>query len=170
VRQIVGVADMKISNQNGDEIITYALGSCIGITIFDPVACVGGMVHVMLPSSSIDLAKAAENPCMFVDTGVPKLFLDCYKAGASKSRLEVIAAGGACTSGAEDDDYFQIGKRNITILRKLLWKNGVLLKASDLAGTIARTMTLHLGSGLVTVRTGGAVKSLNGNDNGGSPA
>ena len=162
---------MKISAQSGDEIVTYALGSCVGIAIFDPVACVGGMVHVMLPSSSIDMAKAADNPCMFVDTGVPRLFLDCYKAGANKNRLEVIAAGGACTSGSEDDDYFQIGKRNIPVLRKLLWKNGVLLRASDLAGTVARTMTLHLGSGLVTIRSSGVLRTLSGNsDEGGNPS
>jgi chemotaxis protein CheD len=167
MRHIVGVADMKLTNQPGDEIITFALGSCIGITIWDPVANVGGMVHVMLPSSSIDMAKAQENPCMFVDTGIPRLFLDSYKLGAEKGRIQAVAAGGACTSGAEDDNYFQIGKRNITVLRKLLWKNGVLLKADDLAGTVARTMTLHVGTGVVTIRSNGSVKVLNGANQGG---
>jgi chemotaxis protein CheD len=153
---------MKISNQVEDEIITFALGSCIGITLYDPVTRVGAMVHVMLPSSRIDPAKAEANPCMFVDTGVPRLFLASYKLGASKGRLQVIAAGGACTNGAEDDDYFQIGKRNITILRKLLWKNGIVLAADDLAGTAARTMTLQIATGLVTIRSNGVTTSLNG--------
>jgi chemotaxis protein CheD len=168
MRHIVAVADMKLAKQPGDEIITFALGSCIGITIWDPAANVGGMVHVMLPSSSIDMAKAQENPCMFVDTGIPKLFLESYKLGANKSRIQVVAAGGACTSGAEDDDYFQIGKRNITVLRKLLWKNGVLLRADDLAGTVARTMTLQVGTGVVTIRSNGSVRVLGGDNPGGA--
>lgn len=162
MKHIVGVADMKISNQVGDEIITFALGSCIGITLYDPVARVGGMVHVMLPSSGIDPAKANANPSMFVDTGVPRLFLESYKLGAVKNRLEVTAAGGACTNGSEDDDYFQIGKRNITILRKLLWKNGIVLAANDMGGTAARTMALQIGTGLVTIRSNGVVTALNG--------
>ena len=169
MRQIVGVADLKVSTQPGDEIITYALGSCIAVTLWDPVVCVGGMVHVMLPSSTIDLAKAQENPSMFVDTGVPRLFVESYKLGAVKSRVEVVAAGGACTTGSEDDDHFQIGKRNITVLRKLLWKNGVLLKASDLAGTVARTLSLQIGTGVVSVRTNGILRQLN-KENGGIAA
>ena len=64
---------MKISAERDDQIITYALGSCLGIAIFDPVACVGGMLHVMLPTSTIDSEKAREKSFMFVDTGVPKL-------------------------------------------------------------------------------------------------
>jgi chemotaxis protein CheD len=152
---------MKLSNQRNDEIITFALGSCLGVTVFDPVSCVGGMVHVMLPTSSIDPAKAQHNPSMFVDSGIPKLFLESYKLGAARGRLEVTAAGGACTSGSEDDDYFQIGKRNITILRKLLWKNGIVLAASEMAGTAARTMTLHLETGIVTIRSNGLVRVLN---------
>lgn len=92
---------------------------------------------------------------MFVDTGVPKLFLDCYRAGAQKQRLVVKAAGGACSSGDEEDDYFQIGKRNFVMLRKLLWKNGVLLKSYDVGGTQSRTMSLEIGSGEVTVKVHG---------------
>jgi chemotaxis protein CheD len=160
LRHVVAVADMKISNQPGDEIITFALGSCLGITVYDPVALVGGMLHVMLPLSTIDPSKAAENPYMFVDTGVPKLFLESYKAGASKQRLEVKVAGGACTNGKEDDDYFQIGKRNFVMLRKLLWKNGVLLKSSDVAGTHSRTMSLDIATGKVSLRINGVITQL----------
>jgi chemotaxis protein CheD len=84
VKHIVGVADMKISEHQDDQLITYTLGSCLGITIYDPVAHVGGMLHVMLPLSTIDPSKAAENPWMFVDTGVPRLFLSCYKQRSDK--------------------------------------------------------------------------------------
>ena len=155
MKHVVGVADMHISSAVEDQLITYALGSCLGITIHDPVAKVGGLLHVMLPMSSIDPVKAAENPYMFVDTGVPRLFLECYKLGAKKERLIVKVAGGACANGNADDDYFQIGKRNIVMLRKLLWKNNVLLKSQDVGGSISRTMTLDIDSGLVLIKSQG---------------
>lgn len=166
MRHLVGVADMRISSSPEDEIITYALGSCLGITLYDPVAHVGAMVHVMLPSSSIDPVKAAMNPCMFVDTGVKNLFLESYKVGALRNRLVVVAAGGACANGLEQDDYFQIGKRNVTVLRSLLWKNGIILKSSDFGGNLARTMSLDVGTGKVLIRINGTTEVLVG-DNGG---
>ncbi len=166
MRHLVGVADMRISSSPEDEIITYALGSCLGITLYDPIAHVGAMVHVMLPSSSIDPVKAAMNPCMFVDTGVKNLFLESYKVGALRNRLVVVAAGGACANGLEQDDYFQIGKRNVTVLRSLLWKNGIILKSSDFGGNLARTMSLDVGTGKILIRINGATEVLVG-DNGG---
>ncbi len=160
MRHIVGVGDLFISAERGDEIITFALGSCLGISIYDPVNCVGGLLHVMLPSSTIDPAKAQENPCMFVDTGLPKLFHDCYKAGAAKQRLIVKVAGGACVNGDSDNDYFQIGKRNFVVLRQLLWKNGVLIKAHDVGGSCSRTMCLDIATGRVSVRSNGVMNAL----------
>jgi chemotaxis protein CheD len=151
---------MKISGDSGDVIITHALGSCLGITIYDPIARVGGMLHVMLPLSTIDAEKAKQNPCMFVDTGVPKLFLDCYKAGARKEQLIVRTAGGACLHSNEEDDFFHIGKRNFIMLRKLLWKNGVLLKAYDVGGSESRTMSLDIDSGEVSIRASGQTRQL----------
>jgi chemotaxis protein CheD len=162
VKHLVGVADMKISSSPEDEIITYALGSCLGITVYDPVAHVGAMVHVMLPSASIDPLKASVNPCMFVDTGVRSLFLESYKAGAQRNRLLVFAAGGACANGLEHDDYFQIGKRNVTMLRSLLWKNGIILKDCDFGGNLARTMSLDMATGQVMIRIGGTTEVLSG--------
>jgi chemotaxis protein CheD len=159
VKHIVGVGDMCVSANPGDMIITYALGSCLGITVYDPAANVGGLLHVMLPLSNIDVAKAKENPYMFVDTGVPVLFQECYKAGARKERLMVKVAGGATSSGP-GEDYFQIGKRNSIILRKLLWKNGILLKAEDVGGFQSRTMLLEIGSGVVSIKSNGATSVL----------
>jgi chemotaxis protein CheD len=154
---------MQISSTPGDEIITFALGSCLGIAVYDPVARVGAMVHAMLPSSSIDPVKASMNPCMFVDTGVKNLFLASYKAGAQRNRLLVFAAGGACSHGLEQDDYFQIGKRNVTVLRSLLWKNGIILKNSDFGGNLARTMLLDIGTGQVIIRINGTTEILSSN-------
>ena len=157
---------MKISTSPEDEIITFALGSCLGVTIYDPVAHIGAMVHVMLPSSSIDPVKAAMNPCMFVDTGVKNLFLESYQAGAQRNRLIVVAAGGACANGLQQDDYFQIGKRNVTVLRSLLWKNGIILKNSDFGGNLARTLSLDIATGKVTMRINSTTEVLWGNSGG----
>lgn len=156
----MGVADMRISADTEDQIVTHALGSCLGVAIYDPVACVGGVVHVMLPMSSADPDKARENPLVFVDSGVAKLFLECYKLGAQKSRLVVKAAGGASISRSEEEDFFQIGKRNFTVLRRLLWKNGVLLQAYDIGGNESRTMSLDIGSGEVLLKSNGRLGRL----------
>jgi chemotaxis protein CheD len=161
VKIIVGVADMKTSANRGDEIVTHALGSCLGITIYDSVACIGGMLHVMLPNSAIDPPKAEQNPYVFMDTGLPRLFHECYKLGAQKQRLEVKVAGGACASGKDEaDDFFQIGKRNFLMFRQMLWKNGVILKAQDVGSTISRTMTLEIGTGKVSIRANGQISFL----------
>ena len=160
ILQVVDVADLRISAQQEDTIITYALGSCLGITIYDPEARVGGMLHAMLPQSTIDSKKAAENPFMFVDTGVPRLFHECYRIGAQKQRLVVKVAGGACARGNEQDDYFQIGKRNMVMLRKLLWKNGVLLSSHDVGGSSPRTMSLDIETGDVWIKSSGSARKL----------
>ena len=86
---VVGMADLKVTDRPDDTLITYALGSCLGIVVHDPVAHVAGMLHVMLPSSAIDEAKARAQPAMFVDTGVPLLFKECYRLGARKERMTV---------------------------------------------------------------------------------
>ncbi|MBS1792381.1 MAG: chemotaxis protein CheD [Acidobacteria bacterium] len=152
MKQIIGIADMKISSRSDDILITYALGSCLGITIFDPIAKVGGLLHVMLPASIVNPAKAANNPYMFVDTGVPELFKACYKAGAKKERLVLKVAGGASLQNNEDSDQFQIGKRNFLMLRKLLWKNNVLIKAHDVGENFSRTMLLEMSTGNVILK------------------
>jgi chemotaxis protein CheD len=118
------------------------------------------MLHTMLPQSSIDPVKAADNPFMFVDTGVPELFRECYRLGGQKERLVVKVAGGACANGAEEDDYFQIGKRNFVMFRKLLWKNGVLLSAHDIGGNHSRTLSLDIDSGDVLLRVDGCYRKL----------
>ncbi len=161
LEKVVGVADMKVSNVPGERLITYALGSCLGIVVYDPVACVAGMLHVMLPTGTIDAAKMAEKPAMFVDSGVPMLFKECYKLGAKKERMQVKVAGGAHAGACEEDDRFQIGKRNMIALRKLLWKNNVLVHAHDTGGVqTSRTMWVDVATGEVTLKINGTESKL----------
>ena len=153
IDKVVGVADVKVSSLVEERLITYALGSCLGIVVYDPVVRVAGMLHVMLPTGTIDPAKMSEKPAMFVDSGVPLLFKECYKLGAKKERMQVKVAGGAHAGASEADDRFQIGKRNMIALRKLLWKNGVMIHANDTGGVqTSRTMWVDVATGGVTLK------------------
>lgn len=161
VDRVIGVAEMRVSITCGERLVTYALGSCLGICVYDPLAGVGGLLHVMLPTSDIDPQKALRNPCMFVDTGVPELFRAAYRAGAQKERLIVKVVGGASTGEGNQPDAFQVGKRNVLALKKLLWKNGVILRAEDVGGQrLSRTVFLQVGSGEVVVKTNGSERNL----------
>jgi chemotaxis protein CheD len=155
---VVGVADLAVSGDVGMHLVTYALGSCLGVVVYDAAARVGALLHVMLPDSALDRAKAESNPAMFVDTGVPRLFREAYRLGAAKERMVVKVAGGASQQGASD--LFEIGKRNMIALRKILWKNGVMIKAHDVGGVVSRTMTLDVATGGVTLRIDGANQPL----------
>jgi len=146
----IGISEMRISNQNGDILVTYSLGSCIGVTIYDPVSQVGGMIHCMLPMSKLDLQKARSFPCMFVDTGVPLLFSEAYRLGAQKERIIVKVAG--CSQILDDKGLFNIGERNYMTLRKLLWKNSILINSEDIGGTGSRTLYLELATGRLIVK------------------
>jgi chemotaxis protein CheD len=152
VTQVIGVADMKVG-RNGEILVTHALGSCLGLMVYDPVARAGGLLHAMLPISRINPEKAAANPAMFVDTGVPALFEAIYALGGHKARIVVKAAG--CASPMEVGEMFKIGERNYAMLRKLLWKNNVLITADDIGGTMSRTVQLDLETGIVKIRSAG---------------
>ncbi len=159
MKVIVGMADLKVSDESSVQLVTYALGSCLGITVYDPEVKVAGMLHVMMPESAVDEDKARARPDMFMDTGVPRLFKECYALGAAKKRMIVLVAGGASTRTTADD-HFQIGKRNFTALRKILWRNGVLLKRYDVGGCLSRTMILDVATGEVKLKTNGTTKTL----------
>lgn len=151
---VVGVADMVVSNDPGAELVTYSLGSCLGITIYDPVKKIGGLLHVMLPASEIDSAKAADTPFMFMDTGLPRLFHAAYHLGADRSRLTIKAAGGAQL--LDDRKVFNIGGRNFQVLTDLIARNGLVIHAQDVGGTSSRTLRFDLGTGKVTIKSPGA--------------
>ena len=150
---IVGISDMKVSNKPDDVLITYSLGSCIGVVIWDPVAKVGGMLHYMLPDSNLDKEKAEAKPFMFADTGIPRLFKETYKFGALKSRLIVKAVGGSQIM--DSAGIFNIGKRNQAVLRKMFWKNQIMLTKEDVGGTGNRTVSLDIGTGVTYLKVSG---------------
>jgi chemotaxis protein CheD len=141
-----------VSDDAAATLVTYALGSCLGITLHDPAVGVAGMLHAMLPCSEVNVAKAEARPALFVDTGVPALFRACYALGARKERLIVKLAGaGGIADGAPDQ--FRIGKRNLLMARQLFWKNNVFVSGQDVGGNVSRTLSLHVGTGAVLIRS-----------------
>ena len=148
---VVGISDMKVSNTPGDVLVTYSLGSCIGVVLWDPVAKVGGLLHYMLPDSSLDKDKAQDKPFMFADSGIPRLFKETYKFGAEKSRLVVKVVGGSQIM--DDAGVFNIGKRNYMVLRKIFWKNKIMITKEDVGGTANRTVSLDVATGVVHLKT-----------------
>lgn len=153
MKLIVGIADMMVSNDPNATLITYSLGSCIGVSIYDPAVGVGGLLHFMLPDSTIDPQKAMKNPWMFADSGIPLFFKEAYRLGAEKKRLSVKVAGGSQI--LDDSNFFNIGKRNYMALRKIFWANNVLIRAEEVGGNVNRTLSLELSSGKVWVKTSG---------------
>lgn len=149
----VSVSEMQVSNAFSDVLVTYSLGSCAGLSLYDPVACVGGLIHCMLPLSKIEPEKAQTTPQMFVDTGVPALLQKLFNMGAQRKRLVAKVAG--CAQLLDEKKLFKIGERNYTVLRKILWKNDILITAEDVGGTVPRTMYLYMDTGITILKKHG---------------
>ena len=157
MRYVVTVADLKVGKA-GDVLVTHALGSCLGLAAFDPVAKVGGLLHAMLPLSKINPEKAKANPYMFVDTGLPALFQQVYALGCRKSRLIVKVAG--CGQPLGNNEVFRIGDRNFTVMKKFLWKNSILLDAKSVGGSSSRTVFFDVSTGEVLLSSNGERRPL----------
>ncbi len=157
-RTIVHISDAKVSCGSSDVLTTYSLGSCIGVSLYDPATHIGGMLHYQLPSSKMDPKQAQEKPLMFADTGMKILLAKMVGMGASKKRLRVKIAGGALIEPGPKG--FDIGKRNHLSIRKVLWKHGMSIDAEDIGGSSSRNMYLNISSGDVTVRSGSLEKRL----------
>lgn len=154
---VVGISDCKIGWDTEDLLITYALGSCIAVALYDPVAKVGGLLHYMLPDSALDRNKAQQNPFMFADTGIPRLFDAARARGAQPGRMVVRLAGGAQV--LDTQGTFQIGKRNYLAARKILWKAGILIASEAVGGEVSRTTRLEVATGRMWVREGAGTDS-----------
>ena len=145
---------MAVSANQTDEIITHALGSCVGLAVYDPEVHVGGVLHYMLPTSAVDRGKAASNPCMFADTGVELLLYELSRLGAAeKARLIAKVAGGAQIM--DERGVFNVGRRNHVALRQIFSRAGILIDAEDVGGTKARTMRMEMASGMVWISSNG---------------
>lgn len=150
---IVGIADMAVTNDANITLATYSLGSCIGVTIYDPERKVGGLLHVMLPESKIDMDKAAKSPAMFMDTGIPALFRAAYQLSADKYSVRICVIGGAQVM--DSSGFFSIGKRNYEMLKKILGEHNLKIHAEQVGGMVSRSVYLDLATGAVRLKVSG---------------
>jgi chemotaxis protein CheD len=148
--QIIQIADYRVSASPDDVLVTYALGSCVAIIIYDKTAQIGGLLHVLLPDSRLDPCKAKANPLTFADSGIPILFQKAYALGASKQRLRVGIAGGAQVNAS--GGFFNVGAENIQATRRILQRAGVSIHSESVGGTTARTVRLHVGTGRISMQ------------------
>lgn len=157
-RRVIGIGELAVSNVAEDVIATHAVGSCIVVCIYDPVAAVAGMLHFLLPESTINPERAGGNPAVFADTGVPLLFQTAYEHGLVKQRAIVKLVGGA--EMPQTPAQFDTGRRNVLAARGLLWRNGLFVAAEDVGGSDARTVHLSVGEGRLQVFRGRTFKEL----------
>ena len=155
---VVGISEFVVTDRADDVLITYSLGSCVGLTLYDPERRLGGMLHAMMPVSSMDPARAGREPAMFTDTGVAAMLQAMFDRGASRRSLVAKVAGAAIQM--DQTGLFRIGERNHTVLRRVLWKNDILLAAEDVGGNISRTLLLEMSGGRTLVKSNGSLREL----------
>jgi len=150
----VGIAEYKVARQP-DRLITLGLGSCVGIALYDPVARVGGLLHVMLPDSR--QFSNASKPAKFADLGIPLLVQEIARWGGRPANLQAKIAGGAqMFTGMSGKFMLNIGERNVAMTRQILNELGIRILAEDVGGTRGRTMILDTATGQVLIRTVGS--------------
>jgi chemotaxis protein CheD len=155
---VVGVADLGIARTPTERITTFALGSCLGVTVFDPLLRLGGLLHFLLPQPGEHQPPVGRRFAMYATTGVPVLLQRLAEQGLARERAVVCVAGGA--RAPQDSPLFALGDRNRAMLRRILRREGIAIVAEDTGGTLPRTMTLELDTGAVTVRTRGGERAL----------
>jgi len=156
--RVVGISEYVVSTDPDDVLITYSLGSCVGLSLYDPVAGVAGLLHSLMPASKANPEKAALTPAMYTDTGASALLQALFDLGATRPNLVAKVAGAA--SRIENETLFRIGERNYAVLRKVLWKNEILIAAEDVGGTTSRTVYVEVGTGRTIIKSESMTREL----------
>lgn len=149
---VVGIADMKISRAPG-VLITYALGSCIGICLYDPVIKLAGMVHIMLP---VNMEATKGNLYKYADTGIPETIRKMEAFGALKRRMTSKIAGGARMFDIPGNGALgNIGQRNAEAVKEILKRENIRLLKEDTGSNYARTLLFNSATGEGIIRSYG---------------
>lgn len=147
MRHDIGIGHIKITTTPGDEIKTYALGSCVAVILYDKKLKVAGMIHIALPDSTVNKEKAQSLPGYFADTGLPVLLRDFKKFGGDRKTTVIKIAGGS--SIMDENKTFDIGKRNAIAVKRFLWKQGLGVMKEDIGGAISRTVSIDIDTGKI---------------------
>ena len=150
-QSIVGISDMKISRAPGT-IITYALGSCIGVCFYDAQIQMGALLHIMLPEAP----QKIDNAYKYADSGIAETLNRMESMGANRSRITAKIAGGAQMFHVPGDNVLgNIGKRNGDHVKLTLLKQRIRMLSADVGGNYARTLEFDTSTGIAKVRTYG---------------
>jgi chemotaxis protein CheD len=150
-RVVVGVGELAVSDRRDEVIVTYALGSCVAVCLFDRVATVAAMLHFLLPAASINPRRALEQPAAFGDTGIPLLLARAEQQGLRRDRASVRLIGGAEIA---DVPGCATGRRNVLAARTVLWRERLFIEAQEVGGASARTVHLSVGDGRLRIFNG----------------
>ncbi len=154
-KQTIGIADMKLTRNQGT-LITYALGSCIGICLWDPLLKIGALVHIMLP---INMEKNRTSPFKYADTGIRLTLTKMEQMGAKRARIVAKIAGGAKMFNVPGNGSLgNIGQRNIESVHQVLRLEGIRLLKEDVGGSAARTLFFDVATGEGTVKIYGNIE------------
>ena len=150
----VGIGELAVSKDPDVKIKTFGLGSCVAIIVLDPKARGVGLIHIALPESNINLEKAEKQPAYFADTGIPYLISEMAKLGSNPKGQGMIVklVGGAQVM--DPNQRFNIGKRNILAIKKILWSHHLGVVAEETGGHISRTVDVAVATGRVTISQG----------------
>jgi chemotaxis protein CheD len=148
---VIKVADLRLG-RDGDVLVTYGLGSCVAIVLYDPAKKLGGMAHVMLPSKS--LARRDDVPGKTAQGAVPALMELLEAAGANSRRVTGRLVGGASLfASLSPPGSIQMGERNVVASREVLNQHGIPLVAEMVGGERGRSVWFRISDGAVIVRS-----------------
>ena len=150
IRLVAGIGEALVSKDPDAEIKTFALGSCVAFIVLDPKVRGAGLVHIALPEAKINPQKAQSLPCYFADTGIAHLFSLMEGIGSFFHPGLIIKMVGGAQIG-RDDSLFDVGGRNITAVKKIMWSMQLPIRASDVGGNFSRTVTIIVHSGKCTI-------------------
>lgn len=169
----VDMGQIEVSNRRTDNLRAVGLGACVGVCLFDPIAGVAGMVHVVLPSTPPPSPPVGNKrpilplPGKCADTAISAILAELEKCGAVQSRLRAALVGGAqiftpapTAGGAAPISRLEIGPRNVEAVRKWLTSAKVPIVAEQVGGHSGRTCTLEVATGRVYVRPIGSEERL----------
>lgn len=149
--KVIGIGDYAMSDQESDKLVTFALSSCVAVTVYSPEEIAAGMIHVVLPTPSLGFKASCDRICYYAETGIPFLINQmCKKYGCSKDSLEIKLFGGAVSP--RSDDYFKVGTKNVQKAVEVLQGMDLDFTLAEVGGTFCRTIEFDVASGQVRVK------------------
>ncbi len=147
--KIVGIGDYVISDDQEDFIKTFALASCVAVTVYNPFIHLAGMIHIALPNP-VDLEEAQRRLGYYATSGIPTLIHKMSRKSGNQSKdLQVKLFGGAVS--LRTDDYFNIGPKNIKAVRETLLGLDLKIVDAHIGGAICRSLTMSVLTGEIEI-------------------